>query len=103
MNIPQLTTNPRTGLVRCGWKATATAPPCGAPAEWHIAWSLTPGNASFSLLCADHMEAAKWLFVYADRHLARADCDMPSTGWWTSDTPPSLCVIVTTDNVGRAS
>ncbi|MEU9199436.1 hypothetical protein [Streptomyces sp. NPDC048332] len=91
--FPSLTPISRAGDPRCGACLTGTAPTCGAPALWHIAWTLTqPGQ--FSLLCGKHMDWAQQRFVYADRHPATVDCDMPGTGWLIAT--PSRCVMAPT-------
>ncbi|MEU9198994.1 hypothetical protein [Streptomyces sp. NPDC048332] len=48
----------------------------------------------FSLLCGEHMGWAQRQFVYADRHPAAVDCDMPGTGWLIAT--PSRCVMAPT-------
>jgi len=87
----------RTGNPRCGSKADSNAPTCGAPATWHVAWSLTPGGARFSLVCDEHLVQAQTNYVYADRHPAEIACDMPGTGW--SLAAPSRCVAVSSDDL----
>ena len=76
---PELTPTVRIGDPRCGSRHTSGSPACGAPATWHIAWSLTT-PAEFSLVCDQHMTEAQRNFVYVDRHPAAVVCDMPGTG-----------------------
>ncbi len=91
----------RTGNPRCGSKADSNAPACGAPATWHVAWSLTPGGARFSLVCDEHLVQAQTNYVYAARHRATVTCDMPGTGWVTGRS--SRCVPVAVgDSLGGA-
>lgn len=88
---PQLSPTARRGDPRCG-SILPSMPndPCGQPATWHVAWTLTQ-PAKFSLLCEPHMDAAQRDLVYADRHPAAIACDMPGTGWQLGN--PSRCVI----------
>jgi len=94
MAFPQLTPCERRGELHCGSQPAPDAPTCNAPATWHIAWTLTPGNADFSLLCDQHMAQAQRELAYADRHPADHNCDMPGTGWLLAQ--PSRCVPVDT-------
>lgn len=96
MTLPELSPTDRIADPRCGSKPAPGAPACGAPATWHVAWTLTPGSAHFSLLCDPHMTMARRDLVYADRHPATVTCDLPGTGWLLAD--PSRCVLATTDN-----
>lgn len=100
MTYPRLTPTPRLGDPRCGSQPAVDAPTCGVPATWHVAWSLTPGNVEFSLVCDAHMAMAQRSMVYADRHPVEVACDMPGTGWQITD--PSRCVIATTDDAARS-
>lgn len=95
MTFPHLTPTTRLGDPRCGWRPTLDANPCGTPATWHIAWTLTP-PARFSLVCDPHMDDVQHQLVYADRHPATIACDMPGTSWQT--TTPSRCVLASTDD-----
>ncbi|PJT47815.1 hypothetical protein CWI85_25960 [Streptomyces albidoflavus] len=88
---------PRVGDPHCGSKAFPTSRPCSEPATWHVAWSLTPETAGFSLVCDEHMDEVQEKYVYADRHPAEIACDMPSTGW--SLAAPSRCVAVSSDDL----
>ncbi|TGZ14727.1 hypothetical protein DV517_62100 [Streptomyces sp. S816] len=90
MTLPNLTPTRRIGDPRCGSRDTDDSPTCGALATWHVAWRLTPA-AEFSLACDEHMARAQRNFVYADRHPAGVDCDMPGAGWAIGD--PSFCVL----------
>ena len=90
MSMPDLTPTHRVGNPRCGSRDTDDSPTCGAPATWHIAWTLTP-PVNFSLVCDQHMTQAQRSFVYTDRHPAAVACDMPGTGWAVGD--PSFCVV----------
>jgi hypothetical protein len=88
---PKLTPTTLNGDPRCGFcPDTAPTIPCGRPATWHVAWYLRP-PAAFSLLCDEHMAAARVQFAYVDRHPAAVICDMPGAGWLVST--PSRCVI----------
>lgn len=78
--FPALAPRPRMGRLTCGARPTEVAPVCSAPATWHIAWTLAQ-PAQFSLMCDEHMGWVQQQFVYADRHPAVLDCDMPGTGW----------------------
>ncbi|MEV8124811.1 hypothetical protein AB0P07_11960 [Streptomyces sp. NPDC085944] len=95
MTFPKLTPTERIADPRCGWKPDADSPAHGAPATWHIAWHLVY-PADFSLVCDEHMAVIQRDMVYADRHPAELACDMPGTGWLTTD--PSRCVMATTDD-----
>lgn len=92
MAFPILTPTDRDGTVLCGSQPGPGAPTCNAAATWHVAWTLTPGNADFSLFCDTHMAMAQHGLVYADRHPADIACDMPGTGWLLAT--PSKCVPV---------
>ncbi|MEC3993986.1 hypothetical protein VSR01_10695 [Actinacidiphila sp. DG2A-62] len=94
MAFPQLHPVERRGELRCGSVPAAGAQGCTAPATWHVAWRLEP-KADFSLFCDRHMTQARQELVYADRHAAEINCDMPGTGWLLTD--PSRCVPVDTD------
>ncbi|MEU9558012.1 hypothetical protein [Streptomyces fumanus] len=96
MTLPEFHSTDRIADPRCGSKPSSIDPACGAPATWHVAWKLTPGDAHFSLLCDLHLIKAQANFVYADRHPATITCDMPGTGWLVAD--PSRCVLATTDD-----
>ncbi len=97
MTFPLLTPTDRIADPRCGSQPALGAPACGAPAAWHVAWRLTPGDAQFSLLCHSHMAMVARDLVYVDRHRADVNCDMPGTGWQLTD--PSRCVVATADDV----
>jgi hypothetical protein len=88
--FPHLTPTTRKGDARCGSRSAEGAPECGAPATWHVAWTLTT-PAQFSLHCDTHMAFVQQHMVYADRHPVAVACDMPGTGWLTTD--PSLCTL----------
>ncbi|MFI1677022.1 hypothetical protein [Streptomyces sp. NPDC020607] len=94
--FPTLTPTDRIADPRCGLCPEPEGPACGAPASWHVAWKLIPGDAHFSLLCAPHMTTVQADFVYVDRHPAAVVCDMPGTGWLLAD--PSQCVLATTES-----
>ena len=95
MTFPNLTPTERRADPRCGWKTDDDSSPHGAPATWHIAWTLTQ-PADFSLVCDEHMAVVQREMVYADRHPSELVCDMPGTGWLLST--PSCCVLATTDD-----
>ncbi|MFF2964275.1 hypothetical protein ACFVT1_36535 [Streptomyces sp. NPDC057963] len=91
--LPDWTPTDRVGDPRCGSQPAPGAETCGAPATWHVLWTVaTP--APLSLLCDKHMTQARRELVYTDRHPAAVICDMPGTGW-LMDTP-SRCVLTTT-------
>lgn len=94
MAFPHLHRVERRGELRCGSVPAAGAQGCTAPATWHVAWRLEP-KADFSLLCDRHMAQAQQELVYADRHRAEIDCDMPGTGWLLTE--PSRCVPINAD------
>jgi hypothetical protein len=102
MTFPELTPIDRRGELRCGSQLATSAPACGAPATWHVAWWLAP-QADFSLLCDKHMAQTQQELTYVDRHPADANCDMPGTGWLKVN--PSRCVPVSTTEAeaGRIS
>lgn len=88
---PKLSPTARRGDPCCGSLLPSKPDaPCGQPATWHVAWTLTQ-PAHFSLLCDQHMGAAQRDLAYADRHRSTIACDMPGTGWQTGN--PSCCVI----------
>ncbi|MER5892371.1 hypothetical protein [Streptomyces sp. NPDC001876] len=91
--FPYLAPRHRTGLLTCDARPTEADPVCRAPATWHIAWTLAQ-PAQFSLVCDRHLAWVQQQFVYADRHPAVLDCDMPGTGWLT--VAPSRCVMAPT-------
>lgn len=86
------------GTLQCGFVTVPGTAGCDAPATWHIAWHLTPGDADFSLLCDPHMADVQQRYVYADRHPAETACDMPGTGWLAAE--PSRCVLAPTADAG---
>jgi hypothetical protein len=92
--FPSLTPVHYRGTVQCGYVPSPGAAECGAPATWHVAWHLTPGDADFSLLCGQHLADVQRHFVYVDRHPAETACDMPGTGWLVAE--PSRCVLAPT-------
>jgi hypothetical protein len=69
------------GTATCQTRDVEHAPPCGRPATWHIAWTLTPGVAS-SFVCDPHMDDVRAEHVYADRHPLSAACPLPAMTWW---------------------
>lgn len=97
MTFPKLTRTERIADPRCGWKDDDASPPHHIPATWHVAWHLKQ-PADFSLVCDEHMAVVERDMVYVDRHPAAVACDMPGTGWLTSD--PSRCVAATTVDAG---
>ncbi|MFD1274894.1 hypothetical protein [Streptomyces kaempferi] len=90
MKTPDLTPTTRTGQLRCGARTLAADPACDRAAVWHIAWRLAP-EGDFSLACDPHMTGLASDCHFVDRHPAEVNCDMPGTGWLTSN--PSRCVI----------
>jgi hypothetical protein len=88
---------PRIADPRCGFRPHETLARCNAPATWHVAWTLDPTDARFSLICALHMALVDRNLVYVDRHPASVDCDMPGFGWQIAQ--PSRCVPATTEDV----
>jgi hypothetical protein len=72
---------PMDGTATCQTRPAEGAPLCGAPATWHIAWTLNPGVAS-TLVCDPHMTAVRAEHVYADRHPLGAACPLPGMTWW---------------------
>ncbi|MCM1964894.1 hypothetical protein [Streptomyces sp. G1] len=96
--LPKLTFREKAGALACTNAPDPEAPTtaCEAPADWHIAWTLTPGAAWFSLACTPCMDEILRHNVFTDRHPARPECDLPGTGWETAATP-SYCVWTTTN------
>ncbi|MFF4900516.1 hypothetical protein [Streptomyces sp. NPDC001068] len=72
---------PMDGTTTCRVHDSETAPPCGQPGSWHIAWTLNPGVAS-SIVCDAHMADIRAEHVYADRHPLGAACPLPGMTWW---------------------
>ncbi|MET7722937.1 hypothetical protein [Streptomyces mirabilis] len=72
---------PMNGTATCHTKDHESAPVCGRPATWHIAWTLEPGVAS-SFACDVHMDAIRAEYVYTDRHPVGAACPLPGMTWW---------------------
>jgi hypothetical protein len=98
--FPRLGPAELKGNPTCGYRLAGAPAACGRPATWHIAWTLaTPAN--FTLLCDDHLATINAQSVYADRHPAEIDCDMPGFGWLIGT--PSRCITVTISDTDLAA
>lgn len=51
---------------------------CGAPAIWHIMWTV---EAEVSFACDPHMDQARARYVFVDSHRIGPDCGMPGALW----------------------
>jgi hypothetical protein len=68
------------GTSTCLVRAAADAPHCGAPAAWHVAWTLT-GGAQTTFLCDPCMAEISAVHVWEDRHPLGAACTLPGMTW----------------------
>lgn len=91
--LPPLGDEQPAGLLTCCYGTDPDL--CGAPATWHIFWTLDGENG---LACERHADEADQRWTRYDRHPVCGTCNLPgSEVRWSWDEPPGRCVWAVSD------